>query len=118
MGADEGDEFYLMRDAILAGGKLSYLPECHIKAYVHRGESTGLSCGERKIKGELVLLAEKQKLFHFLSAKEKRYVLMRHHAVIAYAELRRGKKLGFLLRALRSLLSSPIECIGLLKNRC
>lgn len=118
VGADEGDEFYLMRDAILAGGKLSYLPECHIKAYIHQGETTGLSCGERKIKGEIALLAEKQKLFHYLSPKERRYILMRHHAVVAYAELRRGKKLGFLLRALRSLLSSPIECIGLLKNRC
>lgn len=117
MGADEGDEFYLMRDAILAGGKLSYLPESHIKAYVHQGETSGLSCGERKIKGEIALLAEKQKLFHYLSAKERRYVLMRHHAVVAYAELRRRNIIQFITSAAKSFLTAPISCVYLFINK-
>lgn len=118
MGVDEGDEFYLMRDAILAGGKLSYLPECHIKAYIHQGETTGLSCGERKIKGEIALLAEKQKLFHYLSPKERRYILMRHHAVVAYAELRRRNIIQFISSAAKSFITAPICCLYMfIKNR-
>lgn len=113
---DIGDEFYLMQKAIEKCGKFSYLPECHVKAYIHF-ETQGLSSGVQKILGENLLFAHKKKLFNNLNPKEIRYVKMRHYAVIAFAELRQKNFFEFALNSLLSFLSSPFQCLNLFLSR-
>lgn len=107
-----GDEFYLMQKAIESGGKFSYLPVCDIKAYVHT-ETTGLSSGESKIKGENELYEHKKQFFNKLCFHDKRYIVMRHYAVLAFAEMRRKNYGNFTKYAMKSFFSSPINCAQL-----
>ncbi len=113
---DVGDEFYLMQRAIDGGGKFGYLEGSDVKAYVHTGEG-GLSSGEGKINGENALYEYKKTFFDKINAKTRRYIRMRHYAVIAFAELRRKKIFAFLLNSVKSFLSSPIECVKLFISR-
>lgn len=111
---DVGDEFYLMHRAIAGGGKFGYLPDCDVKAYVHVGEG-GLSSGDGKIKGENALYEYKKAYFGQLGSSDVRYIKMRHHAVIAYAELRRKAYGKFILNAIKSLVASPLSFFAMLK---
>lgn len=106
---DVGDEFYLMQRAIEGGGKFGYLSGCEIKAYVHTGEG-GLSSGDKKIQGENALYEYKKKYFDKLSAKDKRYIKMRHYAVLAFAYYRVNKYAKFFSNASKAALTSPIGC--------
>lgn len=115
-GIDVGDEFYLMCRAIEGGGRFVYVPACHVKAYVHTGE-TGLSSGRGKIDGENALYAYKKNKFAGLDGKTRRYIRMRHYAVLAFAHLKLGKKGGFLLNGIRSFLCAPCSCVKLLIKR-
>lgn len=114
---DVGDEFYLMERAILGGGKMCYLPCCYVKAYVHEGDSLGLSSGQRKIEGENTLYKEKKKYFNTLSNKDQRYIRMRHYAVIAFARLREKKFFSCAVNGTISFFSSPAGCFQMLKQR-
>jgi glycosyltransferase involved in cell wall biosynthesis len=113
---DVGDEFYLMQLAIENGGKFSYLPGCQVKAYIH-SETDGLSSGMSKIKGENILYKHKAQYFDRLTPSEKRYIKMRHYAVLAFAELRNNNAVGFFKNAVYSLLSSPFQCLQLFFSR-
>lgn len=108
-----GDEFYLMQRAIEARGKFSHLPQCDIKAYVHT-ETAGLSSGESKIKGENALYEYKKNYFDKLSFQYRKYITMRHYAVLAFAEMRRKNYVKFLKYAVQSFCISPINCVRLL----
>lgn len=112
---DVGDEFYLMQFAIEGNGKFGYLPGSDVKAYVHNGED-GLSSGEGKINGENALYEYKKKYFNQLSAKEIRYIKMRHYAVIAYAYLRAAKYMKCFVNGCKSMLISPIGCLDYVLN--
>lgn len=111
-----GDEFYLMQKAIEAGGVFSYLSLCDVQAYVHT-DTNGLSSGESKITGENELYKYKQRYFHKLAASDKRYIKMRHFAVLAFAEIRRKKYICFAKCAMKSFFSSPINCVRLFIQR-
>lgn len=113
-GIDVGDEFYLMKEAILHKGKFVYSPHCYVKAYVHTGESSGLSSGQGKIDGENALFDAKKKYFSQLNKADVGYIKTRHYAVIAFAELRRRSLVPFLVNAGLSFVSSPIGCIQIL----
>jgi len=113
---DSGDEYYLMMKAILKGGKLSYLPKCDVKAYVHTGDG-GLSSGTRKIVGENKLYEYKQQFFSKLRIKDRSYIKMRHFAVLAFAYLRMKNLFGFFLNGIRGFLASPIGCIKSIVGR-
>ncbi len=110
---DVGDEFYLMQRAIEGNGKFGYLSGCDVKAYVHTGEG-GLSSGEGKISGENNLYEYKKTFFNFLNAKARRYIRMRHYAVIAFAYLRIKKYGRFMVNSIKSFLSAPFACVKLL----
>ncbi len=112
---DVGDEYYLMQRAIEGGGKFGYLPDCDVKAYVHTGEG-GLSSGEGKIKGENALYAYKKKYFGSIAAKDRRYIRMRHYAVLAFAYLRLGKYMKCMKNCVIAGLISPIGCLKILKD--
>lgn len=113
---DMGDEFYLMEKAIAAGGKFCYSAGCEIMAYVHDGVD-GLSGGHSKIEGEQVLYKHKQKYFDRLDAATRRYVKMRHYAVLAFTGMKMNKPLFVLKNGIVSFFSSPIGCIKLLVGR-
>lgn len=113
---DVGDEFYLMLNAIEAGGKFSYLSISDIKAYVH-SETSGLSSGKGKIDGENILYEFKKKYFSGLTKKEIKYINMRHYAVIAFAELRRSNFKQFILNSIISFACSPYQCLKLFFSR-
>lgn len=111
---DVGDEFYLMQRAIEGGGKFGYLPGCEIKAYVHTGESAGVSSGYGKIKGENELFNYKKQYFSKLESKAVRYIKARHYAVLAFAEMRRKNYMAFFKNAFQSFFSSPVACMKIL----
>lgn len=107
-----GDEYYLVQRAIDAKGKFGYLPGCDVKAYIHTTEG-GVSSGDGKIQGENKLYAYKKSYFKDLDAKTKRYIRMRHYAVIAFAEVRRGNIISFLKNVTISIMTSPKQCLKL-----
>lgn len=107
---DVGDEFYLMQRAIDGGGKFGYLPGCDVKAYVHIGDS-GLSSGAGKIAGENELYEHKKSFFEKLDKKARKYIEMRHFAVLAFADVRNKKLFAFVRDMFRSFFSAPILCV-------
>lgn len=111
-----GDKFYLMQNAIEAGGRFSYLPVCDIKAYIHT-DTNGLSSGDSKINGENALYKFKMNYFKKLDSKSVRYIKMRHYAVLSFAEIRRKNYRKFLKNSILAVLYSPIDCIKLIVNR-
>lgn len=113
-GIDVGDEFYLMKESILGGGKCVYSPHCFVKAYIHTGENAGLSSGQRKIDGENALHQEKKKYFNFVSKKDIRYIEMRHFAVLAFAELRRKGFMKFVLYSIKAFFYAPVKFLKLI----
>lgn len=113
---DVGDEFYLMQKAIEGGGKFGYLPGCEIKAYVHSGEG-GLSSGDSKIKGENALYKYKKTYFGEIDSQSKRYIRMRHYAVLAFAEIRRKRIFSFVINAVKSFFCAPIACVKMFFKR-
>ena len=112
---DVGDEFYLMTKAIESNGRFVYCNTIDVKAYVHTGEN-GLSSGRTKIDGEIRLFSFKKNYFSIFRAIDKRYIRMRHYAVLAFAYKRLGKGISFLLNGIMSVLSSPIQCICMLRG--
>lgn len=112
---DVGDEFYLMQRAIDGGGSFGYLPGCDVKAYVHSGDDN-LSSGESKIQGENALYEYKITYFNKLTAKDRRYIRMRHYAVLAFAYLRLKKYVKFFFNGCVAFATAPIACLNLLKN--
>ena len=115
-GIDVGDEFYLMERAILGGGKLAYSPHCFVKAYVHEGAGMGLSSGDKRIAGEKVLLEAKKKYFDRLSRRDRRYIIVRHYAVVAKTHLCTRRYLSFALACGRAFLVSPLACVSLFRQ--
>ncbi len=107
---DVGDEFYLMQRAIEGGGKFGYLLGCEVRAYVHAGEG-GLSSGDGKVQGENALYEYKKTYFDKLDSKTKRYIRMRHYAVIAYAEIRRKCYFAFVRNVFISFACAPVACV-------
>ena len=111
-----GDEFYLMKEAIIADGIFSYLPVCDVKAYIHT-ETDGLSSGESKIKGENSLYEYKKAFFDNLDSKTVRYIKMRHYAVLAFAGLRKKDYFYMIKNSVVSFVFSPTKFIELFTTR-
>ena len=113
---DVGDEFYLMQRAIEHEGKFGYLPTCDVRAIIHTVDE-GLSSGEGKIKGENQLYEHKKKFFNQMSRKNRRYIKMRHWAVLAFAEKRRGRKFKFIGYGIKAFLIAPIASVKMIMKR-
>jgi len=111
-----GDEYYMMIEAITRGGKICYSPECYVKAYVHSGETTGLSSGYGKIEGENNLYRAKEQYLDRLSKSEVKFVKVRHWAVLAYAYLRMKHYPEFFGCAAKAVMISPSAALKIRKN--
>lgn len=114
--ANVGDEYYLMQRAIESGGKFGYLPDCRVKAYIHTDEG-GVSSGDGKIQGENALYEYKKMHFDKIDSETRRYIRMRHYAVIAFAELRRKRLIPFVKHAVTAFFCAPISCVKLVIKR-
>lgn len=114
--ANVGDEYYLMQRVIDADASIGYLPGCDVKAYIHTSEG-GVSSGDGKILGENALYAYKKSHFDNVDGKSRRYIKMRHYAVIAFAELRRKRMLAFAKNAIVAFFCDPFSCIKLAIKR-
>jgi glycosyltransferase involved in cell wall biosynthesis len=102
-----GQEFYLMLKTIRHRAKIGYLPECDVIAYIHDGEK--ISTGAGKLKGESDLFRFKKTQFVHFSKREQKYMTSRHHAVMALAARRTGRKILALKHLLFAVLSSPVD---------
>lgn len=111
-----GDEFYLMQKAIQGGGKLYYQPECYVKAYVHTGEG-GLSSGQGKIDGENQLYLFKKQFFAQISSQSRKYIRMRHYAVLAFTEIRMRKMFSAVRYGAISFVCAPVQCVRMCLER-
>ena len=105
-----GDEFYLMNQAFVGGGRFSYLPVCEVKAMVHT-HTTGLSSSKSKIDGENALYEYKKQYFSQMKKSYVRKIRMRHHLVLAYAYLRSKSYGGFLAQGIQAFVSDPVSCL-------
>lgn len=114
-----GDEFYLMERAIDGGGRFCYLPGSDIRAYVH-DEGKGISTGASKIDGENALYRYKKTKFKRFDGACRRYIRMRHHAVLAFCYLRKKAFFRFFCEGVASFFCAPIACVRLLTRykRC
>lgn len=114
---DVGDEFYLMQKAILGNGSLVYSANCFVKAIVHEGNEVGISSGQNKIDGENKLFKAKQLYFHTLSSFEKKYIKVRHHAVLAFAYKRMNNLPLFFKEGMLAFFVSPTACFSVIRKR-
>lgn len=113
---DVGDEFYLMKEALMGGGVFSYLPVCDVKALVHT-KTDGLSSRESKIKGENILYEYKKQFFSELKQAQVRKIRMRHHLVLAYAYMRDGRYGKFLWEGAQAFVMAPVSCLEMVSKR-
>jgi len=75
------------------------------------------SSGDGKIQGENALYAFKKNYFKKVSAKTRRYIRMRHYAVIAFAEVRRKRYVAFGVNAAKAVCCAPYQSMKLLISR-
>ena len=103
-----GQDWWLMLRCIEAGAKMGYLPEVHVRQYLHSGER--LSLGQNKIDGEGARHAKVREYYPLLSKKERRYVEFRHNAVLAFACMRSGRMANAVSYAAKAAVASPSDC--------
>ena len=100
-----GQDWFLMLRCIEAGAKIGYMPEVHVRQYLHKG--TRLSLGNNKLIGENKLYKVRRTYFPYLSPAERRYVKFRHYAVLAFASARRRQWVRAAKYAVESFAASP-----------
>jgi glycosyltransferase involved in cell wall biosynthesis len=84
-----GQDWWLMLRCIEAGARIGYMPEVHVRQYLHDGER--LSLGQNKIDGENARYEAASRYFDRLSREDIRYITFRHFAVLAFACKRSGR---------------------------
>jgi glycosyltransferase involved in cell wall biosynthesis len=105
-----GQEFYLMLKTIRHRAQIGYMPDCDVIAYIHDGEK--ISSGAGKLKGETDLFRFKQTHFSHFTMREKMYMTSRHHAVMALAARRIGRKRLALRHLFLAVLCSPLDAFA------
>lgn len=103
-----GQDWWLMLRCIEAGARIGYMPEVHVRQYLHSGGR--LSVGQNKIDGEEARHEKVREYYPLLSRKEIAYVEFRHNAALAFACARGGRKGDAVRYAARALRASPSAC--------
>ena len=75
-------EYMLMQKTLDNNPRFGYIPEIHIKNFMHPGEQ--LSTGPKKLKGQQFLYESKKQHFDLLTPSEQRQVTCRHHGVLFF----------------------------------
>lgn len=105
-----GQDWWLMLRCIEADAKIGYMPEVHVKQYLHSGER--LSLGANKVAGEVARHEVVRGYYSRLSKKDVRYIEFRHNAVLAFA-MKRSHDMGSALKySVKAFASSPSSCFA------
>lgn len=105
-----GQDWWLMLRCIEAGARMGYMPEVHVRQYLHSGER--LSLGKNKVDGEVARHEVVRSYYPRLSKKDVRYIEFRHNAVLAFAMKRSRQPGQALLYAFRTIAASPVDCFS------
>ena len=100
-------EYMLMQKTLDANPKFGYIPEIHIKNFMHPGEQ--LSTGPKKLKGQMTLYESKKQHFDLLTASERRQVKCRHHGVLFFVYHKMHQNGKALSEAMKCFFSSPVN---------
>lgn len=103
-----GQDWWLMLRCIEAGAKMGYMPEVHVRQFLHKGER--LSLGANKIAGEEARHETIKAYYPMLSKKDVRYIEFRHNAVLAFSSLRSKAPLAAAGYAAKAFVASPAAC--------
>ncbi len=98
-------EYLLMQKTLDNNPLFGYIPEIHIKNFMHPGEQ--LSTGPKKLKGQQLLFENKKKYFYLLSRSERKQVICRHHGVLFFVYYKMHKYGKALIEAIECFFSSP-----------
>lgn len=98
-------EYMLMQKALDNNPKFGYIPEIHIKNFMHPGEQ--ISTGPKKLKGQYALYESKKQHFDLLTAGERRQVTCRHHGVLFFVYFKMHKRGKAFIEAMKCFFSSP-----------
>ena len=105
-----GQDWWLMLRCIEAGAHMGYMPEVHVRQYLHSGER--LSLGKNKVNGEVARHEVVRGYYPRLSKKDVRYIEFRHNAVLAFAMKRSNQPGQAVIYALKAIASSPAACVS------
>lgn len=100
-------EYMLMQKALDNDPKFGYIPEIHIKNFMHPGEQ--ISTGPKKLKGQFALYESKKQHFDLLTASERRQVTCRHHGVLFFVYYKMHKRGKAFTEAMKCFFCSPIH---------
>ena len=98
-------EYMLMQKALDNNPKFGYVPEIHIKNFMHPGEQ--ISTGPKKLKGQFALYESKKQHFDLLTASERRQVTCRHHGVLFFVYYKMHQYGKAFTEAVKCFFSSP-----------
>lgn len=98
-------EYMLMQKALDNNPKFGYIPEIHIKNFMHPGEQ--ISTGPKKLKGQFALYESKKQHFDLLTASERRQVTCRHHGVLFFVYYKMHQYGKAFIEAVKCFFSSP-----------
>lgn len=99
-------EFMLMLECIESGLKIGYLKGALAVQYIHSGER--ISSSKKRIEGDKLLFEVKSAYFDRLSAREKRFIRFRFHAVLVVYFLRNKEFIKAAKHAVFSFFISPV----------
>lgn len=108
-------EYLLMLKSINSGLKIGYIPQALCVQYIHDGER--MSFGKNKVSGETYLLNVKKKYFHLLTAKQRRFIVCRHHAVLFYSCLKRREYLQAFRHMVQAACTSPAIALSIFLDK-
>ena len=100
-------EYMLMQKALDNDPKFGYIPEIHIKNFMHPGEQ--ISTGPKKLKGQYALYESKKQHFDLLTASERRQVTCRHHGVLFFVYYKMHKHGKAFTEAMKCFFCSPFH---------
>lgn len=100
-------EYMLMQKTLDQDPKFGYIPEIHIKNFMHPGEQ--LSTGPKKLKGQMTLYESKKQHFDLLIASERRQVTCRHHGVLFFVYYKMHQRGKAFSEAMKCFFSSPVN---------
>lgn len=98
-------EYFLIQKTIEANPRFGYIPEIHIRNYMHPGEQ--LSTGPKKLAGQQLMYEDKKRHFDILTPAERRQVRCRHHGVLFFVYFKSGSYFKATSEAIRCFISSP-----------
>ena len=104
-----GQDWWLMLRCIESGACMGYMPEVHVRQYLHSGER--LSLGKNKVDGEVARHEVVRGYYPRLSKKDVRYIEFRHNVVLAFAMKRSNQPGQAVIYALKAIASSPAACV-------